>query len=145
MKSLSPWSVKLNKQREFEKLSWLAGTWKGRAYGGELLETYTPATGHIILGATKIDVENKTVYFEIVRIEENGEELRFVLVLGEMEYIFQVVEVTDSRLRCENRSLRYPREVLYELIEDRLRIKLTGVDQHDAPKGTEVELFRAKD
>lgn len=103
---------------------------------------YTPATGHIILGSTKIDIDTKTVYSEMVRIEEKEDELRFILILGEMDYTFTAVEVTESHFRCKNGSLRFPREVHYELIEGRLRIRLTGVDQHDAPKETEVELAR---
>ncbi len=134
----------MSKQRDFEKLFWLAGTWKGRAYGGDLLEIYTPATGHIILGATKIDIDTKTVYSEMVRIEDKGDELHFILVLGEMDYTFTALEVTESSFRCENRSLRFPREVHYQLMGDRLRIRLTGVDQNDAAKETEVEIYRVK-
>ena len=51
-------------------ISWLAGHWRGEAFGGITEEMWTPALGGSMMCAFKLISDNKVNFYEIVTISE---------------------------------------------------------------------------
>ena len=54
---------------------WLAGHWKGEAFGGIVEEVWTPALGGSMMGAFKLVVDDKVEFYELETIMEIDETL----------------------------------------------------------------------
>jgi len=54
-------------------ISWLAGHWRGEAFGGITEEIWTPPLGNSMMSAFKVVIDGKIKFYEFVTIlEENG-------------------------------------------------------------------------
>lgn len=53
-----------------EVIKWLAGHWRGEAFGGIVEEIWTPPFGGSMMGAFKLVVDNKVQFYEIETIQE---------------------------------------------------------------------------
>ena len=55
-----------------ESLKWLAGHWRGEAFGGITEEVWTPAIGGSMMCAFKLVADGKVTFYELVSIIEEG-------------------------------------------------------------------------
>ncbi len=55
---------------KIEDLAWIAGHWRGKAFGGILDEVWLPPMGESMLGAFKLVVKGKDDFKEILSISE---------------------------------------------------------------------------
>ena len=62
-------------QATIEDIAWLAGHWQGEALGGIVEEIWAPPSGGSMMGAFKLVVNEKTVFYEIETIRELEETL----------------------------------------------------------------------
>jgi len=53
-----------------EVIKWLAGHWRGEAFGGIVEEIWTPPFGGSMMGSFKLVVDNKVQFYEIETIQE---------------------------------------------------------------------------
>ncbi|HSB63756.1 MAG TPA: DUF6265 family protein [Thermoanaerobaculia bacterium] len=108
-------------------LSWLAGAWGGDD-GGTFNEEHwiSPKAGSML--AVHRDVKNgKTVGFEFLRIEEQGDSLvYFASPEGRPPTPFKLVESGAKRAVFENGTLEFPRRVLYFRDGETLHARIEG-------------------
>ncbi len=58
-----------------ESVSWIAGHWKGEAFGGITEEIWSPPLGNSMMFVFKLVAEGKIQFYEIGHIQENKETL----------------------------------------------------------------------
>ena len=56
-------------------VKWITGHWKGKAFGGEVEEIWTPPLGGSMMCAFKLVVEEKVKFYEFIAIIEENESL----------------------------------------------------------------------
>lgn len=65
-KSVSP-------KATLDDVAWMAGHWKGEAFGGVIEEIWSPELGGSMMGSFKLVIENEILFYELMTItEENG-------------------------------------------------------------------------
>lgn len=55
-----------------DEIRWIEGHWKGEAFGGITEEIWTPPLGGSMMGAFKLVVKDKVVFYELVTIVEEN-------------------------------------------------------------------------
>lgn len=69
-------TLQLNDQKSpsasLSDISWLAGDWVGKAFGGEVQEFWAPPLGDSMMGAFKLVVEGKVEFYELCQIREES-------------------------------------------------------------------------
>lgn len=60
-----------------EDISWLAGTWKGEAFGGEFEENWSKPTGGSMMFNFKLVAEGKVIFYELGHIIEKDNSLLY--------------------------------------------------------------------
>jgi hypothetical protein len=60
-----------------EDISWLTGTWKGEAFGGEFEENWSKPTGGSMMFNFKLVAEGKVVFYELGHIIEKDNSLLY--------------------------------------------------------------------
>ncbi|MFT6826856.1 MAG: hypothetical protein ACJAZV_000133 [Roseivirga sp.] len=61
------------------QVAWIAGHWKGEAFGGITEEVWTAPLGDSMMGAFKLVVENKVEFYEICQMIQENETIMFRL------------------------------------------------------------------
>ena len=56
-------------------VAWIAGHWRGEAFGGIAEEVWTPPLGDSMMAAFKVTVDGKVKFYELVTIMEQGDTL----------------------------------------------------------------------
>ena len=112
---------------DIASLSWLSGAWGGDDAGMFNEEHWiSPKAGSML--AVHRDVKNgKTVGFEFLRIEEQGDSLiYFASPDGKTPTPFRLVESAAKRAVFENEALEFPRRVLYFREGEALHARIEG-------------------
>ena len=60
-----------------DRIAWLAGTWKGQAFGGEVEEIWSRPNGGTMMGMFRLLEKGKTVFTEFEQIVEQDNSLVF--------------------------------------------------------------------
>lgn len=99
----------------FEDLAWLTGVWVTPGEGGGTEEFWTPPAGGTMLGVNRTIRDGKTVFFEYLRIELEGDTLVYkAQPLGRHPATpFRLVEASDEEVVFENPEHDYPQRILY--------------------------------
>ena len=66
-------------EAKLSDVSWIAGHWKGEAFGGITEETWSPPLGDSMMFSFKLVVDQKVVFYEIGGIREVDNTLLFQL------------------------------------------------------------------
>ena len=92
----------------FDDISWIAGHWKGEAFGGEFEETWLPPFGDSMMGVFKMIENGETDFMEILRIVENNGSLLLQLKHFDKDFVgweekdklieFPLVKIDDKRI-----------------------------------------------
>ena len=130
-----------------EDLAWLAGGWKGKVGENDYETVYTPATGGVILGASKELKDGRVVVFDFERIAAvKGKVTLTPWPFGKKSVSFPLASY-DAKARTavfENLEHDFPQTFAYRLTaRDRLQIRLTGTMRGQARTCT-IELTRRK-
>ncbi|MBI5434873.1 MAG: hypothetical protein HZA52_18720 [Planctomycetes bacterium] len=128
--------------------AWLAGVWRGEQDGTVCEEYWTPLRGGSMLGAGRVLVAGKTVFFEHLRIEGpelGAEHWRYVaLPAGRGSTAFELVELEPGLLVFENPTHDFPQRVSYRLREDgSLHARVEGI-QAGVSRGEDFYFRRAE-
>src|SRR5258706_14373616 len=99
---------------DIASLSWLAGAWGGDDAGMLNEEFWIPPKAGSMLAVHR-DVKNgKTVAFEFLRIEEQGDSLVYLASPeGKAATPFKLVESGPKRAVFENETMEFPRRIVY--------------------------------
>lgn len=81
-------------------VAWIAGSWEGEAFGGQVQEVWTPPLGDSMMCAFKLVVDGKVQFYELCQIrEENGSlVLRLKHFNGDLKAWEEKNETVDFRL-----------------------------------------------
>ncbi len=64
---------KASPKASLKDVAWIAGSWKGEAFGGITEEVWTAPLGDSMMGSFKLVVDGKVQFYELCQIrEENG-------------------------------------------------------------------------
>jgi DNA-binding beta-propeller fold protein YncE len=101
-------------------LSFMSGCWKGKlAKGGTVEERYNAPTAGLMLGTSHTIENDKTRYFEFIRIEQKGEEVWMTpMPGGKASVSFKLVRLEGKRAVFENLEHDFPKRIIYGLKED---------------------------
>jgi hypothetical protein len=57
---------------QIEKLSWIAGSWQGEAFGAKTEEVWNPPSGGSMMGMFKLYSDNEVMFYELMTIRQTG-------------------------------------------------------------------------
>ncbi|WP_090258844.1 DUF6265 family protein [Roseivirga pacifica] len=58
-----------------EQVAWIAGSWRGEAFGGQIEEVWTPPFGDSMMGSFKLVNNGKVTFYELCQIKAQNETL----------------------------------------------------------------------
>lgn len=112
-------------------MEWLAGHWKGEAFGGITEELWAPPLAGSMMGSFKLVVDNQVVFYEIMTLSEEDSSLVLRLkhfnndLTGweekEETHDFKLVKVSDDKVYFEGFTFErvHQDEInIYVVIED---------------------------
>lgn len=96
------------------RAGWLAGCWELRAPNRVTLEMWMPASGDVMLGASRTTVGNATSEFEQLRMNAEGERIIYTSIpSGQREASFPSIQVSDTALVFENMAHDFPQRISF--------------------------------
>jgi hypothetical protein len=111
-----------------DSLAWLAGSWSGVAAGVEMEEHWTAPKGHSMIGMHRDAGKGRTLSFEFLRIEQQGEQLVYLSMPGGKSPAtpFPLKEVSGTRVVFENPKHDFPQRIIYWKDGNDLRARIEG-------------------
>lgn len=90
-------------------VAWIAGSWEGLAFGGQVQEVWSPPLGDSMMCAFKLVVDGKVEFYELCQIkEENGSlVLRLKHFNGDLTAWEEKDETVDFRLVKIEKDIAY--------------------------------------
>jgi hypothetical protein len=125
-----------------ESLSWMAGSWHGEFMGGRFEATYTSGAGGKLLSTSKSFEGTQVGFFEFEVFEARNEDV--VLTphpMGRAAESFKLTKSDGKKAVFENPAVEFPRKLVYQIVDERLVITLTG-DQNGKPTKWVFDLRR---
>lgn len=118
-------------------VAWLAGCWESRRGERHVEEQWMAPEGGSMLGMGRTVRGERTVEFEFMRIDTDGDALVFTSrPSGQAEASFRSVRITDSSVLFENLEHDFPQRILYERQKDgSLLARIEGKDN-----GTDMQV-----
>lgn len=102
-----------------ERLAWLAGCWVRENGERHSEEQWTAPRGGTMLGVSRTVVDDRTVAWEQLRIEEEDGILVLTAVPSNQEETrFRQIALGDASVTFENPDHDFPQRILYRLQED---------------------------
>jgi hypothetical protein len=122
-------------------MTWLAGKWTGKIWGGDWVCRYTAPEGGMILSTSKLLHGGKASYFEFERFDVQGDAVMMSpYPKGKLAAVFKLTELEGKRATFENPKNDYPSRIVYERVAaDKLVITLSGKEKKDVFDLTRVE------
>ena len=111
-----------------DDLAWLAGSWVGTVRGLDMEEHWTAAKGHSMIGIHRDVREGRTLAFEFLRIEQQGDQIVYLSMPNGRSpaTAFPLREVTGTRVVFENPTHDFPQRILYWKDGTDLRARIEG-------------------
>lgn len=115
-------SMKGKESLQLADLTWLAGTWSGRALGGEVEEHWSMPSGGSMIGMFRLTANDKTRVIEFMTLveEEDGVVYRFKHFNPDYTtwepnapLIFDLIELSDRKAVFESSVQMKPRRLIY--------------------------------
>lgn len=90
-------------------VAWIAGSWEGNAFGGQVQEVWSPPLGDSMMCAFKLVVDGKVEFYELCQIrEENGSlVLRLKHFNGDLSAWEEKDETVDFKLIKMEKNTAY--------------------------------------
>jgi hypothetical protein len=104
---------------KLDQLAWMAGAWQGPDGDAQVEEHWIAPKGGTMLGVNRTVSGGRTVEFEFLRIEQQGDSLVYLASPGGRPATpFKLVESGEARAVFENPNHDFPRRVSYRLNAD---------------------------
>lgn len=99
-------------------LAWLEGCWRGNVNQREFREHWLPLRGALMVGASHMVMDNKTLDYEYLRLESRGEDVWYVaLPSGKAETAWKLTNVETesdgSTFTFTNARDEFPQHIRY--------------------------------
>ena len=120
--------VKQTKPPAFNDLSWMSGIWSGSAGGVDSEEYWTTGKGNAMFGIHRDIGKGKTMSFEFLRIELQGDQIVFLAMPNGRSPAtpFPLKEVKGMRVVFENPTHDFPQRIIYWKDGNDLRARIEG-------------------
>jgi len=98
-----------------DALAWIAGSWSGTSRGVEMEEHWTRPGGNTMIGMHRDVGKGRTVGFEFLRIEQQGDAIVYLSMPGGRSpaTTFPLKEVSGTRVVFENPTHDFPQRIIY--------------------------------
>jgi len=98
-----------------DALAWIAGSWSGTSRGVEMEEHWTRPGGNTMIGMHRDVGKGRTVGFEFLRIEQQGDAIVYLSMPGGRSpaTAFPLKEVSGTRVVFENPTHDFPQRIIY--------------------------------
>jgi hypothetical protein len=109
-------------------LSWMAGSWGGTVNGVDQEEHWTAPKGNSMIGIHRDVAKGRTVEFEFLRIEQQGDRLVYLSMPNGKSPAtpFPVKEMSGTRVVFENPAHDFPQRIIYWKDGNDLRARIEG-------------------
>jgi hypothetical protein len=109
-------------------LSWMTGSWSGVVRGIEMEEHWTAAKGNSMIGIHRDVGKGRTLSFEFLRIEQQGDQLVYLSMPNGRSPAtpFPLKEVAGTRVVFENPAHDFPQRIIYWKDGNDLRARIEG-------------------
>ncbi len=107
----------------------LTGCWKGIVDGAEVEERWSGSAGDMMLGTSKTVSKAKATDFEFLKIEIASKKTTYTAFINGKEmppFTLDGGASNSKKLVFENPANPFPKQVIYELDKDTLKIALVG-------------------
>lgn len=120
----------LNSRKNFEKLYWLEGNWKGKLNEGTYYESWKKESPDLLSGTSFYIEGQDTIYSEKTSIKRGFTGVIYNVKVGnEDEVDFHLVEISDALSIYENPLHDFPQRIIYiKKGNDQLLVKIEGVE-----------------
>ena len=141
--SLSAGRTEQASKPTLDSLAWLAGSWVGTVGGIDMEEHWTAAKGNSMIGLHRDVGKGRTLGFEFLRIEQQGEQIVYLSMPNGRSPAtpFPVKEVSSTRVVFENPAHDFPQRIIYWKDGNDLRARIEGTMNGKA--GSEEWRWRA--
>jgi hypothetical protein len=100
---------------QIKKLAWLSGTWVMKDGGKVVEEHWRPLQGTTILGSSHTYDEQRTHFFEHLRIAEARGQIAYIAMPGGARpTVFTMSKLEDGVVEFENAKHDHPQRIRYE-------------------------------
>ena len=116
----------------FNKLSWMQNIWRGKQGDAKLYESWHKKNFRLMEGISyTTDVNGKRVFSQDMRIEQNNNQVYYVIKLpGDQQVALKLTSVSDSLAVFENEDEGYPQTITYShTAEDSMTVTLEGENE----------------
>jgi hypothetical protein len=113
---------------DLAELSWMTGSWAGSDTDPQFDEHWTHASGGTMLGVNRTVVQNRTVFFEYLRIEKTSAGIVYqASPKGRNPPTpFRLVQSEPRRAVFENPEHDFPQKIIYWRDNDVLHARIEG-------------------
>ncbi len=129
-----------NGKKVLASMTWLAGAWQGKAWGGTFRAYYSTPDGGKVVGRSQLLKDDKISFHEFEVFEVLGKSLTLQPYPGgkpAASLVFNTKASSAKRAVFENPKNDYPKRIQYERADDkRLVIKLSNPGQKDGKQET---------
>ncbi|MDW3646936.1 MAG: DUF6265 family protein [Bacteroidia bacterium] len=100
---------------------WIAGSWKGKAFGGTVEEVWTHASGGSMMGSFKLVVNGEVGFYELMTLTQEGETIHMRLkhFHGNLKGWEEKDETVDFPLVKAEKDKLYFSGLTFEKISDK--------------------------
>lgn len=111
-----------------DALAWMAGSWSGTSRGIEMEEHWTAPKGHSMLGMHRDVGKGRTLGFEFLRIEQQGDAIVYLSMPDGRSPAtpFPLKEASGTRVVFENPAHDFPQRIIYWKDGADLRARIEG-------------------
>lgn len=111
-----------------DALAWMAGSWSGTSGGIDMEEHWTTARGHSMIGMHRDVGKGRTLGFEFLRIEQQGDAIVYLSMPNGRSPAtpFPLKELSGTRVVFENPSHDFPQRIIYWKDGADLRARIEG-------------------
>lgn len=128
------------------QVAWIAGHWKGEAFGGITEEVWTAPLGDSMMGSFKLVVDNKTEFYEICQMIQEDETIMFRLKHfdGKLKGWEEKDETEDFPLvKIEKDAVYFDNFTIKRISQDHI-IFYVVVDSEGKSEEVEFKYYRVK-
>ena len=109
-------------------LSWLSGCWQSTSKKVSTVERWTQPNGQMMLGVSQTVKNDKTTFYEFMRIIENEKDIFLIVNSPENkdEVSFKLIKTSDKEVIFENPEHDFPNRIIYKRDKDSLKGRIEG-------------------
>ncbi len=138
-------AVALASASSINSLSWMEGTWRGKAFGGDLEEIFNAPAGGCVLGVSRILApDGRLMQKEFMDISEQDGKLTYTITLPNRTHTFPLGEIGPNRVVWSDPKNDFPSRIGYSRKENVITIRLEGKTAAGEPRETIITMTKVE-